>query len=666
MSFSSSFVGEVLQFVRNCGLRRILISIIILDPDPYSYPDRVSACALLKQGNDYERTRAQKDINDSSTEKSELRVLRFQKNSVSVNRPESASPYNKKVVITSVLPDYIIDQHVLEHFGYFSSYIERVEKCAFEQNFSLLFHSAHEASEAVSAYNNSIFMGIKIQVILVEVHSVYSEAEQMLKEATSSSFGQQDDNSATNVDPKELIGHTAAKWRRGDKAETREAAELCEAHLESEAATVTPGSEEIKVFIRSNPKFSASVHKEHLMKHFKNFDPVNAYLIRNQKTKKQTGTGVVVLPSRRTAEGAIAKMRNSKILDKYSISLELEHPPLETTKEYSRNKHSSSVSTSKKGTGTELPRLETTSKEKRVRKKCSSTSLQNVPKTSSSVSSEASKSNLSMVEHSSTRLEATRDRNKFFSASPQNEPKPSSLVPLAVSSSKSSKAEHSSTRPATNRPEVHSVKIKVSHLPQGTTVKDLKHYFEKIGPLDGTPELHLKGYPPYSFVKFKMPESAEKAVNIKNPELKDCSIKICIITKEAKAEQDKSAEPKLKDYVTRSMKLESTEWNMLMTRRPKSIKASCSTLLEVIISSYSNNDVTYDTSIEKSSIDIKGKSDFVDLLCEDIITILDKGELSIDRYVQFYYYYYYYYYYNRMPTMSPHRLCTTAKMQFST
>ncbi len=193
-----------------------------------------------------------------------------------------------------------------------------------------------------------------------------------------------------------------------------------------------------------------------------------------------------------------------------------------------------------------------------------------------------------------------------------------------------------------------ALEVKVSHLARETTIKDLKQFFKKFGPLDGLPILRTRGYRPYAIVKFQSAESANRAASIENPILKGCNITTKIkesesgksmpLTKhkikeslaETETKTGETSKSNIKN-ITKTLMLETTEWNMLMTKWPKlTTMSSFSTLLEIIKSSYSDNDLTYEASVEKSYLEIKGKRNIVQQFCEDIKAVSASGELRVD------------------------------------
>lgn len=574
LRFHPSATEFVQDFIIARGFKNHLISIIILEPEI------TSACALMIN------FQSEKDVIESLNgelilpTEHKLNVKCFFKDPVSLQAAiGDIEMCSSKVVITSPLPEYVVPQHVKEHFSIFSPHIIAVEKdSSSEKGFSIIFASLANAKEAVSAYDNSLLQGAQIQVRHSQAVLVKAEPESKI---------QTHDQPVLSYDPQQLDD---MKIYVGD-------------FLLPISTPTTSGfdDKQTKLFIYANPKFPKSVSKKHLMEHFHEFHPVDAYLIKISKTKNQTGTGVVVLPSKCVAESAIAQMQKTKILD-CSISLKLEDP---SPPKAAHKDHKRKFATSDMGAPQGSKDLICLSSSSKSHPQNASSGCDKLPTKQDQVT--AKNNSCSIKKQPSHLLPVPPKRlSETGTCISSQMPKAKELLPAESSSEECS--------------------VKVSYLPQATTANDLRKLFERVGEMDGAPVLHLKGHPPYAHVNFKSPISAQKALNLRMPKVKGVNVTVRSSTKARKSSL--ASHPEVDDVVSIPMKLTSSEWNTLMTRTFVTTKDPNSTLLGVILAPYP--DVAIEPSFKDSTLNLKGKRKTV-LSARDDITKSIKGELPIDR-----------------------------------
>ena len=218
------------------------------------------------------------------------------------------------------------------------------------------------------------------------------------------------------------------------------------------------------------------------------FNPIDAYVIRNRATKETTGIGVVAFSSRATAERAILKMKGTKVLGNYSISLKFEDParPSRSAKEKMRSSRLSSEDKFEFGDNSDYPFLSQVqpptydiSQFPVLENTAASLTLSSYPL-----------SGFSDVLHGGS----TQSKKDLFSEH------------FGSDQASTQQFDFQHTR------EALKSSIKVSHVSHSTTVRDLRKLFEKFGELDGTPKLFSpKGKNPYARVNFKTPDAAESA-----------------------------------------------------------------------------------------------------------------------------------------------------------
>lgn len=282
LQFDPSLLTFVRKFIIGRGYDKNFVSLIILDLK------LVSACVLLSPKSI--ESVAIDDLNGETVrERHKLIVLPFSTAPPSYAKAASriAAPRTGttagafKLAIGQAggkhLPEYIIEQHITEHFIILWGKIVKIVKCKEgSHSFFIFLASAESAHDAVAIFNDSLLNGIQITVKFVEW-----EAKPVAQGSVPS---------------------PRSKSRSGSGT----------------------GYEACKLFVYSNPKFPNFISEKDLLDHFKEFNPFRAYII--MKEAWSTGVGVVFFPSKDVADNVMEKMVGTKVLNVYTISLKYEDP----------------------------------------------------------------------------------------------------------------------------------------------------------------------------------------------------------------------------------------------------------------------------------------------------------------------------------------------------
>ena len=284
IQFDPSLLTDVTRFVIGRGYDKNFVSMIMLDLK------LASACALL----------APKSIESEAI--SDLNGVRVKGNHKLIVVPFSTAPpsYAKaasriatprtsttagvfKLAIGQAggkhLPEYIIKQHITEHFKILWGNFVKIVKCKEgNDSFFLFLASAESAQEAVAIFNNSLLGGIQISVKFVE----------------------------WEAKPSQTVAAQGTVPSPRSKSHS------------------SPRNEACKLFVYSNPKFPNFISEKDLLDHFKDFNPFKAHII--MKASQSTGVGVVLFPSKDVADDVMEKMVGTKVLNIYTISLKYEDP----------------------------------------------------------------------------------------------------------------------------------------------------------------------------------------------------------------------------------------------------------------------------------------------------------------------------------------------------
>lgn len=270
LKFPPSIMNYVHDFIRGNGYEKNLISIKILDQR------LVHACALLLPKDIQDDWETIMELSDKPIHNScKLQILPFKKLPRDVDTVGAESEQCAyRVLVGPRFPEYVIKQHIEEHFSILRSKILKIEHCqSQEHSFVLIFESLHCAKEAMATFHDSLLKGIQITVSLDgKAPPVAANLQNRPGFTMSSDYD-------------------------------------------------TPNK---NVFVYSKTKFPNYVTNEDLMEHFRDFRPEHAFIIK--KRTQSTGVGKVMFPSESVAEEAIRRMDKTKLLGLYPIALKFENP----------------------------------------------------------------------------------------------------------------------------------------------------------------------------------------------------------------------------------------------------------------------------------------------------------------------------------------------------
>lgn len=302
--FDPSLLTFVRRFITGRGYDKSFVSMIILDVNI------ASACVLLASKSI--ESEAIGDLNGATVRGNhKLIVLPFSTAPPSYAKAASsiAAPKTRttaagagafKLAISQAggkhLPEYVIEQHITEHFNILWGKTVKIEKCREGiHSFFLFLASAEASQEAVAIFNDSLLGGTQIVVKFLDW-----EAKPSQQTVTQS------------IPSPRSMSHSGPRY------------EAC------------------KLFVYSNPKFPNFISEKDLLDHFKEFNPFKAYMI--MKESRSTGVGVVFFASKDIADNAKEKMTGTKVLNVYSISLKYEDPsrPPKSPRSHTHNEYSSS------------------------------------------------------------------------------------------------------------------------------------------------------------------------------------------------------------------------------------------------------------------------------------------------------------------------------------
>ena len=274
LKFHPSIRQYVHEHICGNGFKKNLISIKMLDQK------LGQACALMLPEGTQDNWDALSELSEKPVHgKHTLQVMPFRKplSPEGVYEPVIVMPEGKGTVLVGPrFPEYIIKQHIEEHFAALKSKIDKIEHSQSEEHsFVLMFQSLHSAEEAVMVFNGSLLRGIEITVTI---------------------------DSSSRVTPA-----SPSPSRQNKKA-----------------ASASPVESPSKnVFVYSHPKFSDHLTNQHLLEHFQCFNPINAYFIK--RNRQLTGVGKVIFPSEALAGDAIREMTDTELHGSV-ISMQFEDP----------------------------------------------------------------------------------------------------------------------------------------------------------------------------------------------------------------------------------------------------------------------------------------------------------------------------------------------------
>lgn len=594
LKFNPSVMSLVEDCVRDNGYSKNLVSVIVLDAK------LASACAVLIP--ESIKSRACSDLNGALIGKDlKLEVLPFKPGQSPNHTFNSATPKSAsgvfRLTVGPRLPRYIIKQHIDEHFAIFKPEIAQVEQSlAINRSFVITFPSLSSAKEAVAAFNNSLLKGMQIKVRFEEDVSHYEQPN------------------VSRV--KALTAHSVSK-------EAHKVNEECTSHhgglhlSRAEAFTPSPltlpESREVwNIFVYSNPRFPDFVGSRELMEHFREFTPVNAYIIKKQK--RSTGTGKVSFPTRDVAEKAMKAKKGTKVLDFYTISLKFEdpaHPPKSQSEKichtYWEDGNRQSPTLPYPLSQPELPQVAQPDPPKSQRYRA----WEDKGRDPVYLSPKLRKDNRHMERPSAG--------------------EPYSLSQVSPEETWQSTSQHTQNLQFSASAEtISSCSLKVSHLPHSVTVKMLIVLFEKFGALDGDPVIH-EGRSPYAHVNFKTKMAAASALQLNNTELEGSRIAIRsvksprMIPKRTHSTEYESREEVIAHH-SEAIKLLPEQWNRLMIVGPAKM-----TLLEDMITPYKDNpNITIQPVIGDMLLQFTGKEETVQSALKYFAAQL-KREIEIDR-----------------------------------
>ena len=131
-------------------------------------PNTTTACVLLVP--ESLGAEAIKDLNGMSLDDEHvLEVMAFQpqsdqeQSSVAQENIAEGKSGNCKVIVGPTFPDYILEQHMWEHFKRFGSEIIEVELLQDIRQFIVTFSSLASGRDAIGAFNNSLLKGSDIK-----------------------------------------------------------------------------------------------------------------------------------------------------------------------------------------------------------------------------------------------------------------------------------------------------------------------------------------------------------------------------------------------------------------------------------------------------------------------------------------------------------------------
>lgn len=581
---------RVEECIRRNGYSKNLVSLIVMDAE------LASACAVLVPENI--KSIACNDLNgvlvNEDTE-FKLEVLPFKPCQFPNPASEHATPRSAssivKLAINPPLPEFIIGRHIEEHFAIFKPTVEKLT----DHTFIVSIQSLSSAKEAVQVFNNSLLKGIQITVIFEK--------------------GPSQPNIMS-------VGANALTSGSGYSAAYRTSEESYSYHERSDTFGSVPqdslhfNSEARNVFVYSNPKFPDFVGRRELMEHFREFNPVDAFVIKRQK--RSTGTGKVTFPSKVLAEKAMKSKKGTKMLKNYTISLKFENPACPPKPRSEKSRYSEDRTTSSAQTGfPELPQesplvgCSTQLEDGTISSPLLQTAYSEPPK-EEPMSGGPAQSSKSQCHYSVWEGDKPHQVRKGRKVSP---PPPLSLT-------------HANGQQPSKTKPVSLSSLKVSHLPCGATVKKLVGLFKKFGELDGDPVIH-KGRTPYAHVNFRTKTAAESALQLNGTKFEGSQIVVkCVKSVPRMSERANSTEfeVRAKNTTCEVMKLLPGQWNRLMIVGPAD-----TTLLEDLITPYKDNpNISIQPMLAEKVLQFTGKEETVQSALKYFAVQL-KRDLEVDR-----------------------------------
>ena len=582
-------------------------------------------------------------------EKSKTRSKKMQKTKDSLPvQINSSDSKNSRLYFGSKLPSYTNEQHVREHFKKYSSNITDVELVRDKQTGEfkgygfISFSNANSAGKAKRAHQSNL-LGVSIKVYFENKKMPVKQPE------TLQTLPNPDDDEDDNLSDCESISSSTSGY-----------------------------DDKIKVIVHTKPKLPSTISNRNFRNHFSDFESsiVNAFVVRDRKTRQSRGFGIVYFSSDKAAEYAVKIKRSSKILGKFTIiSLGIEHRKDKTMSslklersfscsgiisEYSTNtslqqplqqpvqhsqplqqpvQHSQPLQQPVQHSQPPEQPLSPVSQDCFIIENADSTftetlirSIIQVPMLSykrllppgnqvrvkcySANDAAAAVSNLHkkviLGQCISARL--ISENQPFFS--------PTDVCRPLFHHSQST----GSLRPDIAQSSMDSHKnicrsVKITHLPHDISKEVLSTHFRCAGEIDGQPVILFGPTSVYAYINYFDPVSAQRAVaNLHMSTINDVQITVKISTKTiSSSAQDNSI----------TKKLSPQQWNSLMLVHP----VTGVTVFKEVVGPFScNPNVEIVPDYENQSLKFTGKSDAVDSACSYIMNRFNK-ELHIERYI---------------------------------
>lgn len=622
---------RVEECIRRNGYDKNLISLIVMDAE------LASACAVLVPGSN--KSIACNDLNGVLVIEAadfKLEVLPFKPCQFPASdhaTPKSASGIFR-LAISPPLPKFIIGRHIEERFAIFKPKVEKSK----DHSFIVSIQSLSCAKEAVAVFNNSLLQGIQITVSFEGGLSCHKQPNMSVgaKALTSSS----DYSAAYRTSEESYSYHEEVRL------------------IETECGSVPQDSlhfvnEDCNVFVYSKPKFPDFVGREELMEHFREFKPVNAYIIKKQR--RSTGTGKVIFPSKVVAEKAMKAKKGTKVLKYYTISLKFENPayppkPESEKSRYTRYSEDRTTSSPLLQTGysespQERPMVGGPTLLLKWKDRTISSPLlhtghsERAPEEWPMVGGPVrpSKSRKEKCHYSVWKGDTSHQVQSICRDPSHTPPKSQNCYTLQVDEDRQispflppSLSQTYANRQPSEMKSISSSSLKVSHLPCNVTIKKLVGLFKKFGELDGNPVIH-KGRTPYAHVNFRTKTAAEGALQLNGTKFEGSQIVVkCVKSLPRMSERAGFPEFKVQAKYTTCevMKLLPGQWNRLMMVGP--VKT---TLLEDMITPYKDNsNIAIQPMLAEKVLQFTGKEETVQSALKYFAVQL-KRDLEIDRYV---------------------------------